>query len=115
MDDRCSIGGCTNPPAVTFYGYPICQKHWARYDEDPKFDLKKILKVKEPIQTEVKSCPDPILAPQGPKCIKCKDIISKVKDGVKCSRCGYAQYKCPKCGRKFNKHFALTNHRRRCD
>jgi hypothetical protein len=114
--DKCSIKRCNNVPEVYYYSKPVCEKHWEWHcDYNRKFNLKEVLKIREPkiiktIKPKIEKLQD-----KGRKCPSCKDYtIIDVDGGIKCERCSYAQYICPNCNRRFKKKFAITNHLRYC-
>lgn len=46
-DDRCRVPRCKRPGAMKFYGRPVCDPCWNKYqaEDQPPFILKKILGV----------------------------------------------------------------------
>ena len=113
--DKCSIKGCRNPVEIGYYQHGICEKHWLWHcDDNKKFNIKDVLRCVEPKKVKTKKKAKVEDPPKKKQCPKCKDYtIDEVEDGVKCSRCDYAQYIC-RCKRRFKKRFALTNHKKHC-
>jgi len=42
--DKCAIKKCRQPAGLTYYGKPVCDKHWEKYTAA---ELKKALKIKD--------------------------------------------------------------------
>lgn len=55
MREKCEIAFCREVEDVSYYGHPVCWKHWKEHcKDDSTFNLKEKLGIKE-ARTECKS------------------------------------------------------------
>ena len=45
-EDKCCMSGCKGKPGLTYYGKPVCDKHWEKLSEKTPDELKDLLGVR---------------------------------------------------------------------